>query len=219
MVVVKMAVNVTREQKDIVKLELQKLNSAIDSFIDDTYIPKADDSSLKQRLKSLEGSYDNLNDIINIVNNSYNEIMNTLSLDIMQRLHDEIELLRQAYLEQETDTPREAAENITEYINNPTNIGLLKSALKYLLTTLPPTEEEELIINFKTARIEDDTLDVGTEIVEVEGVNGKMLVVYELLEGDGEQVRNEIKRTIIQEPVMKVVRIGTKEIVEETNIE
>lgn len=214
-----MAVNVTREQKDIVKLELQKLNSAIDSFIDDTYIPKADDSSLKQRLKSLEGSYDNLNDIINIVNNSYNEIMNTLSLDIMQRLHDEIELLRQAYLEQETDTPREAAENITEYINNPTNIGLLKSALKYLLTTLPPTEEEELIINFKTARIEDDTLDVGTEIVEVEGVNGKMLVVYELLEGDGEQVRNEIKRTIIQEPVMKVVRIGTKEIVEETNIE
>lgn len=219
MVVVKIVVNVNKEQKDIVKLELQKLNSAIDSFIDDTYIPKSDDSSLKQRLKSLETSYDNLNDIINIVNNSYNEIMNTLSLDIMQRLPDEIESLRQAYLEQETDTPREAAENITEYINNPTNIGLLKSALKYLLTTLPPTEEEELIINFKTARIEDDTLDVGTEIVEVEGVNGKMLVVYELLEEDGEQVRNEIKRTIIQEPVMKVVRIGTKEIIEEDSIE
>ena len=145
--------------------------------------------------------------------------MNTLSLDIMQRLPDEIESLRQAYLEQETDTPREAAENITEYINNPTNIGLLKSALKYLLTTLPPTEEEELIINFKTARIDDDTLDAGTEIVEVEGVNGKMLVVYELIEKDGEQVRNEIERTIIQEPVMEVVRIGTKETIEEVSTE
>ena len=48
-----MVVNVTKEQKEMVKLELQNIKNAIDSFIDDTYITKEDDDSLKQQLKSL----------------------------------------------------------------------------------------------------------------------------------------------------------------------
>ena len=51
---------------------------------------------------------------------------------------------------------------------------------------------------------------VGEEVVEAEGIEGELKIVYEITIQDEEEVRTEILRKITKEPVRKVIRVGTK---------
>lgn len=196
-------VKATQDIKDI-SLTLEELDLSID-----------DNQSLLEQAKKAEEIANTLNQMTSDLNTKYSDLFSIINYEITPIFTEELSDLRQRYLEEETDTPREAADNIAKYLENPTDTGLLKSALKYLMTQVPPTVEEIEIIPFETARIDDNELQIDTEYVEVEGVNGEIKVTYEVITEDEEEVRNEISREVTKEPVTKVIRVGTKEVEDE----
>ena len=69
----------------------------------------------------------------------------------------------------------------------------------------------EVEIDFETERVETDELYVGTEEVATEGVPGIKRVIYEQTLRDGMLWQNDVVSSeITQEPLTKVVRVGTK---------
>ena len=78
------------------------------------------------------------------------------------------------------------------------------------MTQVPPLVEEIEIIPFETAKIDYPNLLIDTERIEIEGVNGEIKISYEVITEDGEEVRTEISREVIKEPVTQVIRVGTK---------
>lgn len=73
-------------------------------------------------------------------------------------------------------------------------------------------EEVEETIDYKTERIEDDTLEKGKEKVVTEGQEGKLVKTYRLTFENGEQVKRKKKEEeVAKEPTNKVIAIGTKE--------
>ena len=164
---------------------------------------------LGKQIKDVETTIANLQDMLTELNNAYNVFNHILGSEIQQVYQTELFEMRQRYLEEETDTTREAAENIEKVlpmVSDPIMRGQLQAALKYLMTQVPPTTEELEDIPFETARIDDANLDIGTEIVEVKGVLGQVKVIYETI--DDEQI--EVERTVVKEPVTAVVRVGTR---------
>ena len=151
-----------------------------------------------------------MNQISSDLSVKYGDLSSIIDYELSPMFTEELSSLRQRYLEEETDTPREAADNIAKYLENPGDTGLLQSALKYLLTQVPPLVEEIEIIPFETARINDPNLLIDTERIEIEGVNGEIKISYEVITEDGEEVRTEISREVIKEPVTQVIRVGTK---------
>lgn len=66
-------------------------------------------------------------------------------------------------------------------------------------------------IAYSTVTEKDPSLYVGTSKVKVNGVNGKQLITQEITYVDGvETSRTVIKRETLQEPVNKVVLVGSK---------
>src|SRR5699024_6748031 len=167
-------------------------------------------------LEELELSIDNEQSLSEQINQA-EEITNTLnqiSSDLSVKYGDLSSIvdyeLSPMFTEEETDTPREAADNIAKYLENPGDTGLLQSALKYLMTQVPPLVEEIEIIPFETAKIDDPNLPIDTERIEIEGVNGEVKISYEVITEGSEEVRKEISREVIKEPVTQVIRVGTK---------
>ena len=204
-----MKIEMTNEQKErMVKtiqdikdiaVTLQELELSIDSA-----------QSLSEQINQAEEITNTLNQLSSDLSIKYGDLSSIIDYELSPMFTEELSSLRQRYLEEETDTPREAADNIAKYLENPGDTGLLQSALKYLMTQVPPVVEETEIIPFETAKIDDPNLLVDTERIEVEGVNGEVTISYEVITENEEEVRNEISREITKEPVTQVVRVGTK---------
>lgn len=192
---------------------LLRLDTAVEAVLDGSFITGEPDAPLSQRVKDVEETVNTLEIIGGELNEAFNVLVNTINYEIGNAYREHLVELRQRYLEEETDTPREAAENIEKVLPTVTdNVlrGKLQAALKYLMTQVPPMVEEIEYIDFETARIEDPNLEVGVEQVELEGVKGEYKVMYEITEVDGEEVKTEVERELIKQPVTAVVRVGTK---------
>lgn len=194
---------------------VERLNASLASFVADVEsileetFEIDEEAALATQIKVIDAIVVKTEKVNSGLYNHFNDIVNGLS-EITVPLREELFELRQRHLEEETDTPREAAENIKlamERLNmSAEDRGLMESALKFLKTLVPPTVEETEEIPFETARVDDAKLPIGTEVVEREGVNGELKVTYEIV---GEE-RTEVAREVIKEPVMELVRVGTK---------
>ena len=70
---------------------------------------------------------------------------------------------------------------------------------------------DEATIPYKTIRIDDPELFVGSEVTETEGMNGIAAVTYSLVFQNGIEVsREEIKEECLLAPVDEIIRHGTK---------
>ena len=160
-------------------------------------------ANLSEQIKVVESLLEKVNKYSTDINFNFNELSNVVSFDINSYLNNELAELRQKYLLEETDTPREAYDNLVRAMENTPSNDLLLSVKKFLESQLPPTEEVIEEIPFETAKIVDSKLEEGQEIVEVDGVNGQVKIIYEIIDGD----RKEYSREIISEPVTKVIRV------------
>lgn len=204
-----MKIEMTNEQKERLATAIQDIKD-IALTLEELELSIDNNQSLSEQIKQAEEITNTLNNMSNDLNVKYNDLSSIISFELSPMFIEELSSLRQRHLEEETDTPREAAENIAKYLENPGDTGLLQSALKYLMTQVPPVIEEVEIIPFETAKIYDSNLLVDTEHIEIEGVNGEIKISYEVITENGEEVKNEISREVTKEPVTKVIRVGTK---------
>ena len=160
-------------------------------------------ANLSEQIKHMDSLLEKINKYSTDINFNFNELSNVVSFDINSYLNNELAELRQKYLLEETDTPREAYDNLVRAMENTPNNDLLLSVKKFLESQLPPTEEVIEEIPFETAKIVDSKLEEGQELVEVDGVNGQVKIIYEIIDGD----RKEYSREIISQPVTKVIRV------------
>lgn len=205
-----MKIEMTNEQKERLATAIQDIKD-IALTLEKLELSVDNKQSLSEQVKEAEEITNTLNQISDNLNTKYSDLSSIINYELSPMFAEELSSLRQRYLEEETDTPREAAENIAKYLENPGDTGLLQSALKFLMTQVPPIVEEIEIIPFETAKIYDPNLLIDTEIVEIEGVNGEIKISYEVITENDEEVKHEISREVTKEPVTKVVRIGTME--------
>lgn len=160
-------------------------------------------ANLSEQIKKMESLLEKVNKYNTDINFNFNELSNVVSFDINSYLNNELAELRQKYLLEETDTPREAYDNLVRAMEDTPSNDLLLSVKKFLESQLPPTEEVLEEIPFETAKIVDSKLEEGQELVEIDGVNGQVKIIYEIIDGD----KKEYSREIISEPVTKVIRV------------
>ena len=204
-----MKIEMTNEQKERLVTTIQGIKD-IALTLEELELSIDNEQPLSEQIKQAEEITNTLNQLSSDLSVKYGDLSSIIDYELSPMFTEELSSLRQRYLEEETDTPREAADNIAKYLENPGDTGLLQSALKYLMTQVPPVVEETEIIPFETAKIDDPNLLVDTERIEVEGVNGEVTISYEVITENEEEVRNEISREITKEPVTQVVRVGTK---------
>lgn len=209
-----MKIEMTNEQKERLVTAIQGIKD-IALTLEELELSIDNEQSLSEQINQAEEITNTLNQISSDLSSKYGDLSSIVDYELSPMFTEELSSLRQRYLEEETDTPREAADNIAKFLENPTDTGLLQSALKYLMTQVPPVVEEIEIIPFETAKIDDPNLPIDTERIEIEGVNGEVKISYEVItedsEEDGEEVRKEISREVTKEPVTQVVRVGTME--------
>ena len=192
---------------------LDKTKDVGEKILDKSFSTHDESDPLGKQIKDIEADSETIQNFLVELNDAYNTLNHILGVEIQQVYQANLVEKRQRYLEEETDTPREAAENIEAVlpmVGDDTMRGKLQAALKYLLTQVPPQVEELEDIPFETAKIYDENLDEGTEIVEVEGELGQVKVTYEIVDEE----RIEIGREVVKEPVRAVLRIGTATIEE-----
>lgn len=192
---------------------LDKTKVVGEKILDKSFSTHDESDPLGKQIKDIEADSETIQNFLVELNDAYNTLNHILGVEIQQVYQANLVEKRQRYLEEETDTPREAAENIEAVlpmVGDETMRGKLQAALKYLLTQVPPQVEELEDIPFETAKIYDENLEEGTEVVEVEGELGQVKVTYEIV---GEE-RIEIGREVVKEPVRALVRIGTAAIAE-----
>ena len=188
---------------------LDKTKGVGEKILDKSFSTYNESDPLGKQIKDIEADSEAIQNFLVELNDAYNTLNHILGVEIQQVYQANLVEKRQRYLEEETDTPREAAENIEAVLpmlGDETMRGKLQAALKYLLTQVPPQVEELEDIPFETAKIYDENLDEGTEIVEVEGELGQVKVTYEIVD----EQRTEVGREVVKEPVRAVVRVGTK---------
>ena len=205
-----MKIEMTNEQKERLVTAIQGIKD-IALTLEELELSINNEQSLSEQINQAEEITNTLNQISSDLSIKYGDLSSIVDYELSPMFTEELSSLRQRYLEEETDTPREAADNIAKFLENPTDTGLLQSALKYLMTQVPPVVEEIEIIPFETAKIDDPNLPIDTERIEIEGVNGEVKISYEVITENEEEVRNEISREITKEPVTQVVRVGTME--------
>lgn len=74
------------------------------------------------------------------------------------------------------------------------------------------TVTEEEVVNFTTSTTSDINLDKGQRVVDVQGVNGKVVKTYTVTKENGQEVKRELTATTRTEPTTEVVRIGAKNV-------
>ena len=192
---------------------LDKTKGVGEKILDKSFSTHDESDPLGKQIKDIEADSETIQNFLVELNDAYNTLNHILGVEIQQVYQANLVEKRQRYLEEETDTPREAAENIEAVlpmVGDDTMRGKLQAALKYLLTQVPPQVEELEDIPFETAKIYDENLDEGTEVVEVEGELGQVKVIYEVVDEE----RIEVSREVVKEPVRAVLRIGTATIEE-----
>lgn len=195
---------IERLQKSLVALQSQlSLLNLEDLTLDDSL-------SLSEQIKDAETLLNKVNQFTADISMEHNNISTILSIELSTLLNNKIADLRKQKLIEETDTPREAYDNLksfmqeADYMFPQDKLNLLLSIEKYLEEQLLPTKEVIKEIPFDVAKIEDVSLSTDEEIVEVEGVSGQEKIIYEI---NGE-VETELSREIVLRPVTKVVRIA-----------
>lgn len=192
---------------------LDKTTAVGEKILDKSFSTYDESDPLGKQIKDIETDSETIQGFLAELNDAYNTLNHILGVEIQQVYQANLVEKRQRYLEEETDTPREAAENIEAVlpmVGDEAMRGKLQAALKYLLTQVPPQVEELEDIPFETAKIYDENLAEGTEVVEVEGELGQVKVTYEVIDEE----RIEIAREVVKEPVRAVVRVGTAAITE-----
>lgn len=192
---------------------LNKTKAVGEKILDKSFSTYDESDPLGKQIKDIEADSETIQNFLVELNDAYNTLNHILGSEIQQVFQANLVEKRQRYLEEETDTPREAAENIEAVlpmVGDEAMRGKLQAALKYLLTQVPPQVEELEDIPFETAKIYDENLAEGTEVVEVEGELGQVKVTYEIVDEE----RIEIGREVVKEPVRAVVRVGTVAITE-----
>lgn len=192
---------------------LDKTKDVGEKILDKSFSTYDESDPLGKQIKDIEADSETIQNFLVELNDAYNTLNHILGMEIQQVYQANLVEKRQRYLEEETDTPREAAENIEAVlpmVGDETMRGKLQAALKYLLTQVPPQVEELEDIPFETAKIYDENLAEGAEVVEVEGELGQVKVTYEIVDEE----RIEIGREVVKEPVRAVVRVGTAAITE-----
>lgn len=92
-----------------------------------------------------------------------------------------------------------------------------ETEIEIIRVTAEKVELTEMI-DFKTEIKEDSTLLKGEERVITEGEQGKKVKTYKVTKENGEEVERElIEEEVAKEPVNKVIAVGTKEPVQNTN--
>src|SRR5574344_678587 len=195
---------IQRLQKSLVKLQSQlAVVNLQDLTLDDSL-------SLSEQIKDAETLLNKVNQFNADISMEHNNISTILSAELSALLNNKIADLRKQKLIEETDTPREAYDNLksfmqeVDYMIPQDKVNLLLSIEKYLEEQLLPTKEVIKEIPFDVAKIEDASLNGDEEIVEVEGVAGQEKIIYEI-NGD---VETELSREVILRPVTKVVRVA-----------
>lgn len=191
---------------------LERISASVES-LNEEVLSIDTEKPLSIQIEQTERMVRSIESVIQVLSEENNNTSHLLINDVLASSNQKLQELRQKHLEEETDTPREAAENIKKYIENPSDPGLLLSALKWIKTLVPPTIEEFETIPYETARINDSDLVIGEEFIETSGVNGEVKITYELTEdNEGQEVKTEIKREVVTEMVREIIRVGTKEI-------
>ena len=109
---------------------------------------KIDDSlSLSEQIKRIEALLNKINQINNDLSFEYNNISSILNMELNTLLNNKVSQLRKQKLIEETDTPREAYDNLTAFMKDSIDmlpqdkLNLLLSIEKYLEEQLLPTKE------------------------------------------------------------------------------
>jgi len=102
----------------------------------------------------------------------------------------------------------ENTQTTTESISKPAPQNISIPAPKIEIKTEKATE----IIKFETKQQDDPNLSKGEQKVITEGKDGKKEVTFEVTYTDGKETnRKQISEIIIEQPVPKIISIGTKE--------
>jgi 3D (Asp-Asp-Asp) domain-containing protein len=79
-------------------------------------------------------------------------------------------------------------------------------------------EFKDVEIKYTKEYIDNEQIDGGKEVVKVKGESGKKKINYSVIYEDGKEVkRDQIKETIIKEPVKEVIERGTKSVLITSN--
>jgi len=100
-----------------------------------------------------------------------------------------------------------------DIVDPPADSQPVKDQIKITRVSVSELEKFETI-PFSSKEIKDNTLEKGITKVESAGKDGKKKMVYQIRREDGVEVsRTLIKTEIVDQPVNKVTRIGTKVVV------
>lgn len=100
-----------------------------------------------------------------------------------------------------------------DIVDPPVDSQPIKTSIKITRVSLTQIEKIEPIA-YQTKEIQDNTLERGLKKIDSEGKLGQRKLVYQVRREDGVEVSRElIKDEIVEKPINKVTRIGTKVIV------
>jgi hypothetical protein len=100
-----------------------------------------------------------------------------------------------------------------DIVDPPVDSQPVKETIKITRVSLTQVEKNESIA-YETKEVLDNTLERGLKKVSTEGKVGQRKLVYQVRREDGVEVSRElIKDEIVEKPVNKVTKIGTKVIV------
>lgn len=69
---------------------------------------------------------------------------------------------------------------------------------------------DKIEINFDTKKVDDPTLEIGTEVVSIKGEIGLREIKTKITLHDGIEVAREVKEKVLKSPQNEVVTVGTK---------
>src|SRR5574344_2742784 len=102
-----MKIEMTNEQKERLVTAIQDIKD-IALTLEELELSIDNNQSLSEQIKQAEEIANTLNNISNDLNVKYNELSSIISFELSPMFTEELSSLRQRYLEEETDTPREA---------------------------------------------------------------------------------------------------------------
>ncbi|WNY47265.1 G5 domain-containing protein [Streptococcus sp. 29896] len=117
------------------------------------------------------------------------------------------------YTVTKTDGVETARTVKSDSITTPATAKVIKVGTKPVHVPVVTTEEvvETQVVAFETIREDDPNLEVGKEVVEIEGVNGERTIVYTVTKTDGVETARTVKSDSITTPATaKVIKVGTK---------
>lgn len=172
--------------------------------IDLTKLEVDETLSTSNKVKAYDLTLEEMNNINSQLTTAYNNFYDIMFNQLISKFSEQLAKSRKELLMEEIDTPREVYDILVRHMNMFQTTDELEAIKNYFEKQLPPTKEVIKEIPFDVAKIEDASLTVGEEIVEVKGVAGQEKIIYEI----NGNVETELSREVILRPVTKVVRVA-----------